>query len=366
MTELTVFAPSEQLLPLDELFELTANEAIEIMGDEEYPTGYIVRWQDVVVTLQVVPDATSALNDIMAFVNGFLAERDDNKARKNLRRIASARLVIQIQIEPEPDVENKAGNLVLGVLSYYPDSFFWGDGALYNDQGKRFIGHDDARPRFFIDRTPEDSAEAIERKARTLSILKREKVPTIEHLAVKPDSTQATQRPPQDITARLLALLLIAEKAEGGTLEIYEQKVAQADLREAVSTDEWEYAHTAEPIQQDTIKFSQRVEAAWVLAWALGLIETLERPEAFCDSERLQAIGQQSTTQLVARSQPRSLVTLLDAADLHYRYHWAVNDAELYGTKMPSKLQLVVVYERHYALNWLIGNEVWDSVNTDT
>jgi hypothetical protein len=318
------------------------------------------------VTIRLAHDTAEALADINAYVDGFLAERDDNKARKNARRVASARLVLEVEIDPESDIDNKARNLVLGVLAYYPDSFFWGDGALYNDQGKRFIGNDEARPRFFIDRTPEDSPEAAERKARTLALLKREKVPFIEHLPVKADSTQATLRPTPDVVARLMALLLIAQKAEGSNLEVYEQEVERLELREAVTADEWTYAYTADPIKQDTIKFSQRVEAAWMLAWALGLVEALPRADAFCEVERLQELGRQSASQLVTRSQPRPLSAILDATDLHYRYHWAVNDAELYGTRMPAKLQPVVVYERHYALNWLIGNEAWDGVNTDT
>jgi hypothetical protein len=59
---------------------------------------------------------------------------------------------------------------------------------------------------------------------------------------------------------------------------------------------------------------------------------------------------------------------LLSAADLIYRYHWAVVDARLKGQEPPAGLEGAVVYERHYALNWLIGysGPDWDDISTDT
>ena len=59
---------------------------------------------------------------------------------------------------------------------------------------------------------------------------------------------------------------------------------------------------------------------------------------------------------------------VLDQADLIYRYHWAVVDANLKGKLPPGKLDGGVTMERHYALNWLIGyfDQEWDDISTDT
>ena len=48
--------------------------------------------------------------------------------------------------------------------------------------------------------------------------------------------------------------------------------------------------------------------------------------------------------------------------------HWAVVDARLRGQDAPSQIEAGIVYERHYALNWLIGyfGQDWDNVKTDT
>ena len=51
-----------------------------------------------------------------------------------------------------------------------------------------------------------------------------------------------------------------------------------------------------------------------------------------------------------------------------YRYHWAVVDARVNGLEIPSDIDASVVYERHYALNWLVGysGQEWDDISTDT
>jgi hypothetical protein len=63
----------------------------------------------------------------------------------------------------------------------------------------------------------------------------------------------------------------------------------------------------------------------------------------------------------------RSKADILDASDLYYRLDWACVDARIHG-KQITEAHPGVVYERHYALNWLInyGNQEWDDVSCDT
>lgn len=367
MIEMILYGTGGTLPPIAELYELTGSDAITQIG-EPVATAFVVTWADVTVTLRllVADDAARALADLRLFAEGYLGARDDSKARKNLRRITAADTAVAVTIEPDTDPDHKARNLVLGVLAWYPDSTFLGDGALYNENAKRFLGDDSARPRFFVEPLAYDSEEALARKARSIAALRRDKIPYISHLPVIADSTQISMPALPAMAERLIALVAIADKAEGGSTADYEQRVETLGVRAAVTPDEWEYAHTDEPIEQDTIKFSQRLEAAWTLAWALGLVATLEQPVDFCDSEALHALAVQSPPQMVKRAEPRAASAILEATDLHYRYHWAVNDAELYGTRLPVNLLPAVVYERHYALNWLLSAAPWDSVTTDT
>lgn len=64
----------------------------------------------------------------------------------------------------------------------------------------------------------------------------------------------------------------------------------------------------------------------------------------------------------------RSKKEILDQADLILRLNWACVSARVKNETAPGGLNSSVVYERHYALNWLIKymNQDWDSVSTDT
>jgi hypothetical protein len=356
------------LPPIEELYELTANDVIESHIADDRVVGYEVVWPEVRVRMRLREAAAAQplLAEVQAFAQAALGGRADAKARKNLRRVLLADTVIDVEIDPAPDAANKARDLVLGVLAYYSDGLLWGGGALYNENGKRFIGAEDAPVRYFPDLTPEDSAEALQRKERSLAVLRREKVPFIPHLPVIADSTQATPPTVEQIVERFIALVAIAERAEGATLAEYEAMLAARGAASAATPDEIAYARSDNRLEQDTIKFSQRLESAWVLAWALGLVDALKRPDEFCQVEALREWASIGANPLKRRVKLRPLSAILDMADLHYRYHWAVNDAELYGTRVPARLIPAVAYERHYALNWLISAVPWDTVSTDT
>jgi hypothetical protein len=106
-----------------------------------------------------------------------------------------------------------------------------------------------------------------------------------------------------------------------------------------------------------------------VLLWALGYVETLGRPEGICDvSKAVGFLRERTTEQFLKDAKLRPIATILDQADLIYRYHWAVVDALVKGKDAPAKLEKGVVQERHYVLNWLVGymEQEWDDISTDT
>lgn len=63
----------------------------------------------------------------------------------------------------------------------------------------------------------------------------------------------------------------------------------------------------------------------------------------------------------------RSKDEIINHADLYYRYGWAGVDLRIHGQQSPN-LNQGLVYERHYAFNWLINymNQDWDNVSCDT
>lgn len=78
--------------------------------------------------------------------------------------------------------------------------------------------------------------------------------------------------------------------------------------------------------------------------------------------------AERTAAEFIADSRLRPIADILDQADLIYRYYWAVTDARLKGQQSPAGLDRGVIYERHYALNWLIGynEKAWDNITTDT
>jgi hypothetical protein len=123
------------------------------------------------------------------------------------------------------------------------------------------------------------------------------------------------------------------------------------------------------PFPQESINFSCRYEAAWVLLWALSYVDTLGMPGTCCDPARaFRYMKDRTAVQFISGSRLRPLGEMLDEADLIFRYSWAVVDARIKQETSPAGLDSGVIYERHYALNWLIGymDQEWDSISTDT
>jgi hypothetical protein len=47
--------------------------------------------------------------------------------------------------------------------------------------------------------------------------------------------------------------------------------------------------------------------------------------------------------------------------------HWALVDARINEREAPAGMRSSIVYERHYALNWItVYEDDWDDITTDT
>lgn len=213
------------------------------------------------------------------------------------------------------------------------------------------------------------STEAIDRRVRSVTILKDRGVPFIDHLPVIEDSTTTKRRSTEEIARRAIALAIVSMKGEGLEQETVESLLEKYGATPFLTANETEFVVNEEPDENSRIQFVWRYECLWVMLWALGYVDELKYPESVCDvKEAVSIIADRSTEQIVADSQLRELSEILDQADLIYRYHWAVVSARLEGEPPPASLEKGVVMERHHALNWLIGymEQEWDDVTTDT
>jgi Domain of unknown function (DUF4272) len=105
----------------------------------------------------------------------------------------------------------------------------------------------------------------------------------------------------------------------------------------------------------------------WMITLAiLALTPAWGQDAALARKARSEVIlTQADVPRLAARLRPQG--EYLDAADLVYRQHWAVVDAQINGSHASTGLDDGVVSERHCALNGLIGylGADWDDVSTD-
>jgi hypothetical protein len=69
----------------------------------------------------------------------------------------------------------------------------------------------------------------------------------------------------------------------------------------------------------------------------------------------------------ISNSRLRPVAEIEEMENDLYHQHWRVRDAQLFNKPMPVELNPSVVYERRYAMSWLVGwGDDWDDVPTDT
>ena len=213
------------------------------------------------------------------------------------------------------------------------------------------------------------SAEAIERKLRSETLLRAEGVPFLASLPVVETAAEAIKRSKEEVALRTLCLLLVAEKGAGLEDEVVERVLKSYELRPHLTPKELAFVLDHSPSPHDRIQFAWRYEAASTLLWALGFVAHLGKPVQPCDVQfAVRTMSGTTTSQFIEDAELRPIADILDQVDLIYRYHWAVRNARLKGQQIPADLHPDVTEERHYALNWLIGylEQAWDDVSTDT
>lgn len=370
---IAIFVPSEEIIPIEELHELTAIDDIVILKDmDDTVLGYRIIWQDVQLEIRFSQEGVheAKIDRFLDRVDKLLDGRRDKKGKKIWRRAERMEQYIECEVTPTWDDERKAQLLVQGVMAYYDYAYMLASNTIYNENGNIVLGRKDSKLKYWAQELNEEADVPNERKKASLQILNRENVPYIKHLRNIPEDETFTLRSVEEIARRAIALNLISRRADGESRQWFEQKVQQYQLEDVITEQEQIFNEDDSPDEYIVIMFSQRMEACWLLLWALEFIPNLSRPDNFADAIRAnEIIDTRSPDQFLLEAKLRRKSTILDALDLHFRYHWAVVDAELYGKKSPTGLKPDVVYQRHYALNWLTqfhDDQDWDAVTTDT
>jgi hypothetical protein len=291
-------------------------------------------------------------------------------------KIATSRLAIDVQA---PGGLRGLEEAVFAVAESLDAIIFWQGSKMLDKTGKLIM---DFQGRSGISELPVqvDSSEfdaltpvtesGNARKSKTNALLIARKIPVASALPPIEGDEIARIRPVAEVAQRALALMIVAVKAEGLEDEIVQQVIEVFGIAPFLSPQERAFIQNPNPSQQDKINFIWRYESLWTLLWALGHIDSLEFPDNICDVPKSVEIIHEAGTfeAFLAKSKLRSVAEILDQCDMAYRLNWAVVNARLRGEAAPANIESGVVYERHYALNWLrcYFDQEWDTVRTDT
>ncbi|RBQ09960.1 DUF4272 domain-containing protein [Pedobacter miscanthi] len=216
------------------------------------------------------------------------------------------------------------------------------------------------------------SAEQLERKAANEAFLINKKIKINSHLPCIESEAETTIRTPREIATRVCVLAVINFVA----FEVISAENAIDYLKEYQLWDDTtpnEKNFLLNPTVEKRIAETWKSECIWTLFWALGKVDELGFPEELCNlndippSEYPVGGDKDPNIFINAANNSKTVKELLDINDLYYRLDWACVDARLNGHAMET-VQPGVVYERHYALNWLIryADAEWDEVTCDT
>lgn len=224
---------------------------------------------------------------------------------------------------------------------------------------------------FDSDQTKLDE-DQIQRKAKSEAILERENIKINQHLPSIESERETTIRSAKEIAQRL-SVLAVTNLVAFNSISSEEATdyLQNYKLWDFVTENEKEFL--ANPTEDKKMYETWKCEGIWTLTWALKKVENLDFPNEFCNLENISAenypVGKDKDPFefINAVNEVRSKKEILDAADLYYRYNWACVDERIKGRQIEN-INPGIVYERQYALNWLIHymDQDWDNVTCDT
>lgn len=254
------------------------------------------------------------------------------------------------------------------------------DKIFYTDEDEFQIRFKDGKASTTIlDREVNEKEADRERKMRSIAILKEKGIPFLEHLKASVFESECKIPDKEVIIHRLACIFTACVQSEFYTSgqfkncrEMAAEEIAQMEERyqisEWLSPEERDYLENPDKDPALHNRFGWRYECCSVLLWALSMME-LKEPTEICDASELGAVMWNHTfDSLMETAVLRSRDEILDMQDLVLRYDWACVDARVHHKEVPM-LNSDIVFEWHYALNWLVqadGIADWDRVTTTT
>jgi hypothetical protein len=142
-------------------------------------------------------------------------------------------------------------------------------------------------------------------------------------------------------------------------------------LWDKVSSTEQALLLAETPIERQTIDATWRCESLQTLLWCIGKLREMPPASKLCSVPAMLDLMPEPGGKLTEFYRDLELRSEAEFNELYARthyQHWQVGDAQIHGKPMPADLDPGVIYERHYAMNWVryYEDDGWDEVTTDT
>ena len=188
-----------------------------------------------------------------------------------------------------------------------------------------------------------------------------------------------------EVAKRVLVLWAIVLRAEGVDRADCDSVLDTHGIWDAASPSERAFLRAENPDPATAQELVWRLEALWILLWALGLLDEVPWPSGMCDVPRIADIvnPREMDSSFISDACLIPLPSIVDQQDLTMKIHWAIRDAYINRKGIPEDLDwrnpartpveqcsvIGVVEQRHHTLNWILNfmsPENWDDVDTPT
>ena len=245
---------------------------------------------------------------------------------------------------------------------------------ILDDQGNCKINDVDVQinSEYFVTDQAQLAKDQINRKSKSESQIEDKEIRINRNLPCIESEIETSIRNPKEIAERA-TILAITNYVAFDNLSAEEaiDYLKEYNLWSLVTIKEREFL--SNPTPEKKSHETWKCECIWTLLWALNKVEELGFPDELCDlgnvaPEDYPVTWKHDPAEYInAVNAVKSKSEILDANDFYYRLNWASVDARINGRQI-SQIESGVVYERQYALNWLINyrQQEWDDVSCNT
>lgn len=218
------------------------------------------------------------------------------------------------------------------------------------------------------------SREALKRKKRIEKRLLKLDVPVNPNLPIVEDSKNMQMRASTELVKRMMILNVTAAYASDPDSKnnISKEQVLSYlrdyELEDSVTKSEWEFLNKKKYTVSDRAPLTWRFEAVNILAWTLGLINSMSKVSKSCDVMQLmKVVTKRSIEDILVDVKIVSTKEFLDMLDFLYRYSWASVQALLEKRNLSNNENSEIIYQRLYTLNWIVNPDIsWDDISVDS